>query len=35
MKGVTVKAIKESSPEVDIGDWLSGGKSLVVLDNDD
>jgi hypothetical protein len=31
MKGVTVKPIKESSPEVDIGDWLSGGKSLVVF----
>lgn len=26
-----MKPIKESSPEVDIGDWLSGGKSLVVF----
>jgi hypothetical protein len=32
LKGVKVKPIKESSPQVDIGDWLSGdGKSLVIF----
>jgi hypothetical protein len=30
LKGVTVQCVKESS-KVDIGDWLSSGKSLVVF----
>jgi hypothetical protein len=31
MSGIMVKPIREASPDVDIGDWLSGGKSLVVF----
>lgn len=31
LKGVTVKPIKEASPNVDLGEWLSFDKSLVVF----
>ena len=31
LAGVKVRPVKESSPDVDIGDWLSTGKSLVVF----